>query len=381
MATHHPTTIPAGSLVLITGITSYVASFTAQALLERGYRVRGVVRNLVQAAWLTEEVFPDHAANGFFDLVEIPDLAAPHAFDQLFLESRPSAVIHTATPMRFDPDPDGVITPAVQIMTSLLRAAALGPGVVQRFVYTSSIGAAYSPQVGVPAALTRGSWNEAAVEAAWAPPPYEPARGGKVYAASKAEAERAMFRFADETRPGFAVASVDPFFVLGPVLHERHLQGSAGWVRNVYHGDPKVSGVLPFGEYLSQAAPAMWITNMDRRLGCQVNVQDVAALHVAAVLDPAVKSGDRLLAAAEPFNVNVVLAILRRQYPDRHFMEDLPSQGLCLATIGDEEQGRLLCLLKKWTGREGWISLEQGVREAMRTERVQRHQAHDGPFV
>jgi len=103
-------------------------------------------------------------------------------------------------------------------------------------------------------------------------------------------------------------------------------------------------------------------------LGCQVNVQDVAALHVAAVLDPDVQSGDRLLAAAEPFDVNVVLAILRRQHPDRQFMEDLPSsQGLCLATIGDEDRDRLLGLLKKWTGREGWISLEQGVREAIRS--------------
>ncbi|KAK8084154.1 aldehyde reductase 2 [Apiospora saccharicola] len=350
MATHqHPTAIPAGSLILITGITSYVASFTAQSLLERGYRVKGVVRNLAQdSAWLTEELFPSFAGpDGTFDLVEIPDLTIPGAFDAVFGESRPSAVIHTATPMTFDPDPNKVITPVVDIMSSLLRAAA-SMSSIKRFVYTSSIGAAYSPQVGVPAVLTRDSWNEDAVEAAWAPPPYTPARGGKVYAASKVEAERAMFRFAEDTKPGFAVISVDPFFILGAVLHRRHLQGSGGWIRNVYNGEPRVSGVLPFG--------------------CQVNVQDVAALHVAAVLDPDVQSGDRLLAAAEPFNVNVVLAILRRQHPDRQFMEDLPSsQGLCLASIGNEDNDRLLGLLRKWTGREGWISLEQGVREAIRS--------------
>lgn len=247
MATHHPTAIPDGSLVLITGITSYVASFAAKALLERGYRVRGAVRNLARVAWLTEELFPNFAASGAFDLVEIPDLAAPHAFDDVFLVSKPSAVIHTATPMSFDPDPNKVITPVVEIMSSLLRAAVLAPS-VKRFVYTSSIGAAYSPQVGVPAMLTRDSWNDAAVEAAWAPPPYKPERGGKVYAASKVEAERAMFQFSDEANPGFTVTSVDPFFILGPVLHKRHLQGSAGWIRHVYNGEAKVSGVLPFGE-------------------------------------------------------------------------------------------------------------------------------------
>ncbi|KAK8097512.1 hypothetical protein PG984_016651 [Apiospora sp. TS-2023a] len=348
MASQHSTAIPAGSLILITGITSYVASFTAQSLLERGYRVKGVLRNLAQdSAWLIEELFPQFAAEtgtGTFDLVEIPDLAAPHAFDEVFQQSRPSAVIHTATPMTFDPDPNKVITPVVDIMSSLLRAAARAAQQCAKV----RLHVLHRRRLLAPTVLTRDSWNEAAVEAAWAPPPYQPERGGKVYAASKVEAERAMFRFAaDDTQPGFTVASIDPFFVLGPVLHRRHLQGSGGWIRNVYNGEPKVSGVMPFG--------------------CQVNVQDVAALHVAAVLDPDVRSGDRLLAAAEPFDVNVVLALLRRHHPDRQFMEDLPSsQGqLCLATIGEEDNERLLGLLKKWTGREGWISLEQGVREAI----------------
>ena len=88
-------------------------------------------------------------------------------------------------------------------------------------------------------------------------------------------------------------------------------------------------------------------------------------LHVAAALDPDVK-GERLLAWAEPISVNTVLAILRRQYPERKFIDDLPSRPPCLATIGNES--RLLGLLKKWGGRDGWISVEQGVREAMSVE-------------
>lgn len=46
---------------------------------------------------------------------------------------------------------------------------------------------------------------------------------------------------------------------------------------------------------------------------------------VAAALDPDVK-GERLLAWTEPFNIDVLLAILRRQYPDRKFIDDLPPQ-------------------------------------------------------
>lgn len=99
--------------------------------------------------------------------------------------------------------------------------------------------------------------------------------------------------------------------------------------------------------------------------GCQVNVQDVAALHVAATLDPNVV-GERLLACGEPFNLNMVLAILRRQHPDRSFIDDGPPQQPFVASIGDEKH--LLGLLKNWGGRDGWMTLEQGVREGMSLE-------------
>ncbi|KAH7010492.1 hypothetical protein EDB80DRAFT_763398 [Ilyonectria destructans] len=344
MASHNPTAIPDGSLVLITGATSYLASYVIKDFLERGYRVRGIVRNLSQAGWLTEEVFPLFAQKGVFDLVEVPDLAAVNAFESAITDSNASAILHFATPFDFSPDPNQVIPQAVEIILGLLRAAAREPS-VKRFVYTSSIGAVYSPKGGVSVTLTQDSWNDAALDAAWAPPPYEPQRAPKVYAASKVEAERAMFKFIQDENPGFTATAVNPFFVIGPALHKHHLKGTGGWVRNIYSGELGLLVVAP--------------------PGCQVNIQDVAVLHVAAALDPEIK-GERLFAWTEPFNVNAVLAILRRLYPDRKFIDDLHSQQPCLATIGDET--RLLGLLKKWGGRDGWISLEQGVREAMSLE-------------
>ncbi|KAF7557932.1 hypothetical protein G7Z17_g327 [Cylindrodendrum hubeiense] len=346
MASQNPTAIPDGSLVLITGATSYLASHAIKDFLERGYRVRGIVRNLSQALWLTEELFPLFAQSGVFDLVEVPDLAASNAFDKVIPNSNASAILHFATPFDFSPDPNNVIPQAVGIVLGLLQAAAREPS-VKRFVYTSTVGAVYSPlaQGGVPITLTKDSWNDAAVKAAWAPPPYEPQRAILVYAASKVEAERAMFKFVNDENPGFTATAVNPFFVIGSALHKRHLKGTAGWIRNVYNGEPGMVAMAP--------------------PGCQVNVRDVAVLHVAATLDPDVKN-ERLLAWAEPFNMNRVLAILRRLYPDRKFIDDLPSQEPCLATIGNED--RLLGLLKKWGGRDGWISLEQGVREGLSPE-------------
>lgn len=248
MASHIPTAIPDGSLILITGATSYLASYVIKDFLERGYRVRGIVRNLSQAVWLTEEVFPLFAQSGVFDLVEVPDLTALNAFENVITNSNASAILHFATPFDFSPDPNKVIPEAVAGVLGVLRAAAREPS-VKRFVYTSSIGAVYSPKGGVPVTLTQDSWNDAALEAAWAPPPYEPQRAPKVYAASKVEAERATFKFIEDENPGFTATAVNPFFVIGPALHKRHLKGTAGWVRNIYSGELGLLAVAPPGEF------------------------------------------------------------------------------------------------------------------------------------
>ncbi|KAH8892388.1 putative aldehyde reductase 2 [Thozetella sp. PMI_491] len=345
MAFHHPTAIPEGSLVLVTGATSYLASYVIKGFLERGYRVRGIVRNLAHAVWLMEEVFASFAQDGVFDLVEVPDMAATNAFDGVVLNSGASAVLHFATPFHFSPDPNEVIPPAVDMILGLLRAVSQEPS-VKRFVHTSSIGAIYSPKGGVPAVLTKDSWNDAALTKAWAPPPYDPQRAPYVYAASKVETERALFRFIADNNIGFTAATVNPFFVIGPVLHKRYLgQSTAGWIHNTFNGEPGLFARIP--------------------PGCQVNVKDVAVLHIAAALDPEVQN-ERLLAWAEPINTNIVLAILRRLYPDRNFIDDIPTQEPCLATIGDEK--RMLELMKKWGERESWTPLEQGVREGVYLE-------------
>lgn len=48
--------------------------------------------------------------------------------------------------------------------------------------------------------ITDDTWSEDAVELAWAPPPYVPERSLPVYAASKIEQERAIWKFYDENK-------------------------------------------------------------------------------------------------------------------------------------------------------------------------------------
>ncbi|KAH8894289.1 NAD(P)-binding protein [Thozetella sp. PMI_491] len=156
MATQHLTAIPKGSLIIVTGVASYLASYTVKDLLQRGYRIRGTVRDLVQSAWLTEEVFRSFAQSGALELVQVPDLAAPDAFNMVIEGSGASAIMHFATPGLGDPDPHNVIPKAVDGILGLLRAASQEKS-IRRFVYTSSIAAVFTPKAGrVGTATVRG---------------------------------------------------------------------------------------------------------------------------------------------------------------------------------------------------------------------------------
>ena len=95
-----------------------------------------------------------------------------------------------------------------------------------------------------------------------------------------------------------------------------------------------------------------------------VNVRDVALMHVAAVLDLNVLN-ERIYAVAEHSNWNDVLALLRRMYPNRELIDDMPDLERFKGTI-DNALG--LNLMRKWGGQDGWTSLEQGLRESLEGE-------------
>lgn len=219
--------IPKGSVVLITGLTGYIATHTAKKLLDEGYNIRGTVCNLSSASWLIEDLFASEYAAGQVELVEVPDLAHPGAFDDAV--KGVSGVEHIATITSLDPDPSKVIPPTVEGALSLLRAAAKEPS-VRRVVFTGSAGSAFMPLPGVPGHIGRDSWNEDAVKAAQAPPPYTPERGIMTYMASKVEAEKAVLNFMKVEKPSFVLNVVSPFTTLGKVFHKSHIRGSVSWI-------------------------------------------------------------------------------------------------------------------------------------------------------
>ncbi|GKT83256.1 aldehyde reductase [Colletotrichum tofieldiae] len=181
---------------------------------------------------------------------------------------------------------------------------------VKRFVFTSSSTAALSPEPNVPGIIvTESTWNKKALQLAWAAAANTPERAVINYAASKTQSEKEIWKFHDENK------------------HKR-----LDLVVNTEHF---------------------------------VDVQDSGVLHVAAAIHPDVK-GERIFGFAETFNWDKILDILRKQNPDRVFIENFQRED-DLSEI--KTRARAEQLLRD-LGRPGWTSLEDSIM--MNTEDLRR---------
>ncbi|KAK1531555.1 hypothetical protein CPAR01_11204 [Colletotrichum paranaense] len=304
---------PKGSWVLVTGATGHIAVHTTRQLPEHGFRVRGTVRDLNRATWLTQHVFSPFADRGDLELVQVPDLGAQHAFDEAI--KGVSAVAHIASILSFSDSPQDVIPPAVDSMVSILEAAAREPS-AKSIVYTSSIAATVDLSPEVTAHAGPDAWNDHAVEA-----------------------EKTLWAFVKKNKPHYTVNVVSPATVLGEALGQRHLVSPYPLVKNLYDGNEEIGALL-------QAI-------------IHVDVKDVALLHVAVVLDPDC-NGARLQAQGEYCNMNDILAILRRLHPEKKSMNDFPNQTELRITA---EYDQLVELLRKRGGQDGWTPLKNSVIE------------------
>ncbi|TLD37912.1 hypothetical protein E2P81_ATG03587 [Venturia nashicola] len=326
--------LPQGSLILVTGVNGFIGSHIADQFLLAGYRVRGAVRDALKNAWMAT-FFDGRYGKERFELMEIKDLA-----DTKLLEH----VLQAASDLTFGNDPHKVITPTIEYGLNIIRTAAT-ISTIKRFVYTSSSTAATLPYPDKRFTIDHDSWDEPAVEQAWAPAPYESTRAYAVYAASKTQTEQALWRFVEEEKPGFVFNTVLPDTTLGPAVSPKD-QGSPSTAAYV----AKLSKATheEFKGIISFLSPQYY-----------VDVRDVARLHVIALLNPEVKN-ERVFGFAEPFNINDILAIFRKNIPQKTFQEDWPGLGRDLSIVAPK--ARSIELLKSF-GRDGFVTLEQSVMD------------------
>ncbi|KAF5000803.1 hypothetical protein FGRMN_1410 [Fusarium graminum] len=336
--TDHATAIPKGSWVLVTGANGHTGSHIAFEFLKRGFKVRGTVRDLESSQWLlNDHLASPHAKRGGLELI-VADTSKPDDYDKAVQGM--TAVVHVAIVSDLVADPNIAIPATVESALSVCRSAAKAPS-VKRFVFTSTFWANNFPTPGTNETITDNTWNDAAVKAAWAPPPYEADRILPVYFAAKAEAEKSIWKFVKEEKLPWVVNSVSPCVILGDIRDGKHLRSVP----------PQLVEQLYLGNTARLQTPALYYSH----------VTDVAAIHVAAVLDEEVRD-QRIKVLAASFTWNDLLAILRKAYPNREFVDDFISgePKLTYHIENDIAPG----LVKKWTGRD-WISLETTLLETV----------------
>jgi len=247
--------------ILLTGISGFIAKHCAVELLRHGYRVRGTVRSRAKGDRV-RETLAQHA-----DVSGLEFAAADLLSDDGWGDAARGVhgVLHVASPFpNGEPDdPDALIRPAVDGTLRVLKAA-LAAG-VSRFVQTSSTAAVVQ---GHPRART-----EPFTEDDWTL--VESPRVG-AYARSKTLAEKAARKLAEENSGAIHFSSINPGFVLGPVL-DRELGTSA-------------DAILTFLKGRYPGAPRLAFPVVD--------VRDVARMHRLA-LETNEPSGGRYLAVSE----------------------------------------------------------------------------------
>ena len=140
-------------LILLTGISGFIAKHCAVELLKAGYRVRGTVRNLARADKV-RATLAKHC-----DVSKLEFAEADLLSDKGWAEAAMGAygVLHVASPFVIEApkDENELIRPAVDGTMRVLKAA-IAAG-AKRFVQTSSIAAVIAGNCKGPTAPSSGT--------------------------------------------------------------------------------------------------------------------------------------------------------------------------------------------------------------------------------
>ncbi|KAJ7813126.1 NAD-P-binding protein [Mycena olivaceomarginata] len=193
-------------IVLVTGVTGFIASHIAKELLEDGFIVRGTARGDKFAELKSQAAV---AKNPRFQAIEVKDIATDDLTDAL---KDVKYVIHTASPIAGRATPEEGLKAALQGTLNVLEQAdKVG---ISKVVLTSSWATTMDPslekmfQGGV---LTAKDWGTVSKE--------ELLNGNNSplwnYLATKILSESAAWDFA-KAHPSIDLATVNPPFVYGP---------------------------------------------------------------------------------------------------------------------------------------------------------------------
>jgi len=287
-------TTPSSQTVLVTGANGFISAHIIQQLLEKGYHVRGTMRSESSAGAL-RKTFSAYSSQ--LSIAVVPDITKVEAYESAFEGDIPvTGILHTASPfvLNVENNKRDLLEPAIEGAVGVLQAAArYGKGKVRRVVSTSS----FASIVDIPKGQRPGYTYS---EKDWNPMTYDEAaeepNGTVAYCASKALAEKAQWKWIEENKPSFTLATICPPWVFGPhipaLTSTKKLNESSHLLFNII-GSSKIPD-FDFGGF--------------------ADVRVVAAAHIAAFEQDA-GAGQRFLVGSH-FNYQSAVNAARQTVPE-----------------------------------------------------------------
>lgn len=271
---------PADGPVAVTGASGYIGSWIVRDLIDQGFEVRACVRDKnnpdkIEHLLAMNDTTPDGNVELF-----AADLGEPGSYNEIFEGC--SGVIHSGATVGYNRETpqevyDGCFTDVEHVVNSAMES-----GSVKRFVFTSSFAAVSHPRpegyvfsekdwCGDNIEGYRGAWTEEQIT-----------RNRDIaYAMAKANAERMMYKMAEESGSIDAIAIL-PLHVIGPLMCVNHDQ-SWSWQNCIKF-------MLKGKDYKKSKGGRMLWNNVD--------VRDVAKAHRLAAMSSVAGNGSRYILSA-----------------------------------------------------------------------------------
>jgi nucleoside-diphosphate-sugar epimerase len=265
-------------LVLVTGLTGFIASHVTAKLLESGYRVRGTVRNKAKGRRVLAAMAQAGIDTSGVELV-VAELGADEGWRDAVKDCR--FIQHIASPFPLEaPSDREALVPEARAGAQRVLENGFSAG-VDRIVLTSSLVAMMGqPGRGKTMIITENDWSD---------PDWRPLTA---YPVSKTRAELSAWAYADAQGFRDRLVTVNPGMVFGPDPYDNG-GASLGAIRDMLNGD-------------LSAIPKLAYPVSD--------VRDVASLHVAAMAAKGA-GGRRLISAGKTLWFKDIVEILRAEYP------------------------------------------------------------------